>query len=131
MTGTLAEPARGKRGARTQALGRLGEDLAAKHLEGLGLVVLSRNWRCRDGELDLVATDGRTLVVCEVKTRSGANFGTPEEAVTDEKAGRIRRLATQWLRTYKVGWCPVRFDVVAILAPPGETPSITHLPGAF
>jgi putative endonuclease len=131
MTGTLAEPAGGKRGARNQAFGRFGEDLAAEHLESLGMVVLSRNWRCRDGELDLVATDGHMLVVCEVKTRSGPNFGPPEEAVTDEKAERIRRLATQWLRTYKVGWCPVRFDVVAILAPAGEAPSLRHLPGAF
>jgi len=130
MTGTLAEPARGKRGG-NQAFGSYGEDLAAKHLESVGLVVLSRNWRCREGELDLVATDGHTLVVCEVKTRSGSGFGPPEEAVTDEKAERIRRLATQWLRRYKVGWCPVRFDVVAILAPPGEKPTVTHLRGAF
>jgi putative endonuclease len=131
MTGTLADPARGKRGARHLALGRLGEDLAAKHLEGLGLVVLSRNWRCREGELDLVATDGTTLVVCEVKTRSGSRFGLPAEAVTEEKVGRIRRLANQWLRTFKVGWCPIRFDVVSIIAPAGEPPSVTHIAGAF
>jgi putative endonuclease len=131
MTGTLAEPARGKRGGRNQAFGRFGEDLAAKHLESVGLVVLSRNWRCREGELDLVATDGHKLVVCEVKTRSGLEFGSPQEAVTDEKAARIRRLAAQWLRRYKVNWCKVRFDVVAILAPPGEDPVITHLRGVF
>ena len=131
MTGTLAKPGRRKQEARHLTLGRLGEDLAAKHLEGLGLVVLSRNWRCREGELDLVATDGRILIVCEVKTRSGDGFGIPAEAVTDEKAERIRRLATQWLRTFKVGWCPIRFDVVAILAPAGEQPSLTHLEGAF
>jgi putative endonuclease len=109
----------------------MGEDLAAKHLEGLGLVVLSRNWRCREGELDLVATDGTTLVVCEVKTRSGSRFGIPAEAVTDEKIGRIRRLANHWLRTFKVGWCPIRFDVVSILAPAGESPTVTHIAGAF
>jgi putative endonuclease len=105
--------------------------LAAKYLEDLGLIVLTRNWRCREGELDLVATDGHMLVVCEVKTRSGDKFGLPAEAVTEEKTERIRRLTTQWLRTFKVGWCPIRFDVVSILAPPGERPRLTHLRGAF
>ena len=131
MTGTLAKPGRGTGEARHLTLGRWGEGLAARHLEGLGLIVLTRNWRCREGELDLVATDGRILVVCEVKTRSGDKFGLPAEAVTDEKTERIRRLTTQWLRTFKVGWCPIRFDVVSILAPAGERPRLTHLQGAF
>jgi putative endonuclease len=131
MTGTLAKPARGEGEARNLTLGRWGEGLAAKHLESLGLIVLTRNWRCREGELDLVATDGHVLVVCEVKTRSGDKFGLPAEAVTEEKTERIRRLTTQWLRTFKVGWCPIRFDVVSILAPAGERPRLTHLQGAF
>ena len=63
-------------------LGRRGEDEAVRYLEQRGLVVLSRNWRCRDGELDVVAVDGDRLVVCEVKTRSGTRFGEPAEAVT-------------------------------------------------
>jgi putative endonuclease len=134
MMGTLAEPARDKPetpGTRRLALGRRGEDLAAKHLESLGLVVLCRNWRCREGERDLVATDGKTLVVCEVKTRSGTGFGAPEEAVTHEKRERIRRLTGQWLRTFNVGWCPIRFDVISIVAPAGEVPRLKHIPGAF
>lgn len=61
-------------------LGKRGEDLAADYLTGAGLVVLSRNWRCRDGELDLVATDGERLIVCEVKTRSGTGTGNRRRA---------------------------------------------------
>lgn len=121
------------RGARRSGLplGRKGEDLAAAFLRRQGLVVLSRNWRCREGELDIVATDGRLLVVCEVKTRSGTEFGAPEEAVTSEKIARIRRLASRWLTDHKVAWCPVRFDVVAIDHGPSAPPDIRHLVGVF
>ena len=95
-------------------LGKRGEDLAAKYLTGAGLVVLSRNWRCRDGELDLVVTDGKRLIVCEVKTRSGTRYGEPAEAVTGRKARRIRRVARAWLAAHHVRWCEVRFDVSSV-----------------
>ncbi len=84
-------------GSMRNELGRHGEDVAAQYLAERGMVVLSRNWRCREGELDLVATDRKRLVVCEVKTRSGLGFGGPAEAVTPAKAARIRRLAVTWL----------------------------------
>ena len=112
-------------------LGRKGEDLAARHLQRLGFVVLSRNWRCREGEVDIVATNGRTLVVCEVKTRAGRDFGEPAEAVTEEKIVRIRRITGQWLRTFNVKWCPVRFDVIAVLAAPTGELTLRHFPEAF
>lgn len=112
-------------------LGRAGEELAVGHVRSLGLVVLSRNWRCRDGELDLVATDGAQLIVFEVKTRSGDGFGQPAEAVTPEKQARIRRCAHRWLREFRVGWCPIRFDVIAIVWPAGARPRLRHLPEAF
>lgn len=112
-------------------LGRRGEDVAADFLRDAGLVVLARNWRCRDGELDIVATDGERLVVAEVKTRSGIGYGEPAEAVTPLKAARIRRLAAAWLRAHRVGWCEVRFDVVSVLCPPGAAVTIEHLRGAF
>lgn len=112
-------------------LGKRGEDLAAGYLESEGLVILSRNWRCRDGELDMVATDGNALVVCEVKTRSSEDFGTPAEAVHPTKAHRIRRATYEWLRRYGVHWCPVRFDVLAIIWPPNEPPRLEHLRGVF
>ncbi|OZM74226.1 YraN family protein [Amycolatopsis antarctica] len=126
-----ASSARGGRTTGSQELGRRGEDLAAEYLHGLGLVLLSRNWRCREGELDLIVTDGRTLVVCEVKTRSGRAFGHPAEAVTPEKVARIRRIACRWMSAHHVRWCPVRFDVVAIDWPHGGAPSVQHIPGAF
>ena len=115
----------------SKLLGKRGEDLAADYLAGAGLVVLSRNWRCRDGELDLVATDGERLIVCEVKTRSGTGYGEPSEGVTPAKAARIRRVAAAWLRTYRVGWCEIRFDIVAVLCPQGGPVTVEHLQGAF
>lgn len=121
------EPARGDRGA----LGRYGEDVAAQYLSEQGFVVLSRNWRCRHGELDIVATDRTRLVVCEVKTRTGDGFGAPAEAVTPVKAARIRRLAAVWLAEHRSGWCEIRFDVLSVLHPPGGPTTVSHLQGAF
>ncbi|GAA3835563.1 MULTISPECIES: YraN family protein [Amycolatopsis] len=119
------------RPARHLTLGRRGEDIAARHLQKLGFVVLARNWRCRQGELDLIATNGRTLVICEVKTRTRESFGDPAEAVTEDKVARIRRLAGQWLSIHRVGWCRVRFDVVAVYADGDGEPRVRHIPGAF
>ena len=124
---TTAQPA----DRRSDELGRWGEDLAADYLAGTGLVLLSRNWRCRDGEVDLIGTDGERLVVCEVKTRSGTGYGEPAEAVTAAKAARIRRVTAQWLRTYRVGWCEIRFDVLAVLCPPDGPVTVQHIQGAF
>ncbi|MGH3911126.1 MAG: YraN family protein [Pseudonocardiaceae bacterium] len=112
-------------------LGRWGEDLAADYLTAAGLVVLSRNWRCREGELDLVATDRERLIVCEVKTRSGTGYGEPSEGVTPAKAARIRRITASWLRAHRVGWCEIRFDVLAVLCPPDGPATLEHLRGAF
>jgi putative endonuclease len=113
-------------------LGRQGEDLAARYLEHhLGLVILSRNWRCSEGELDLVATDGRTLIVCEVKTRRTTDYGTPGEAVTEAKARRIRRLTRRWQHAHHTPHCTLRFDILSILWPANQPPRIKHLPGVF
>ncbi|MDQ3405491.1 MAG: YraN family protein [Actinomycetota bacterium] len=113
------------------ALGARGEDVAADYLESVGLCVLDRNWRCRHGELDLIATDRSRLVVCEVKTRTDTAFGTPAEAVGGAKALRVRRLAERWRRDHGVRPCEIRFDIVSVLWPPGERPRIRHFPGAF
>ncbi|HEY3753510.1 MAG TPA: YraN family protein [Pseudonocardiaceae bacterium] len=110
-------------------LGRRGEDLAADYLTERGLVVLSRNWRCREGELDIVATDGSTLVVCEVKARSSDEFGDPAEFVTAAKMRRMRRATQAWLRRYRVGWCEIRFDIVTVLWPADGSPRLRHLRG--
>ena len=112
-------------------LGRRGEDLAVAYLEQPGLVVLSRNWRCRDGEIDLVARDGDALVFCEVKTRRGTGYGHPVEAVTPTKQRRLRTLAQRWLVAHEEHARDLRFDVVGVLVR-GEGPAVvTHLPGAF
>lgn len=112
-------------------LGRRGEDVAVRYLEDRGLVVLDRNWRCRDGELDVVAADAGRLVVCEVKTRSSTRFGEPAEAVTGRKANRIRRLANLWLAAHQVRWCEVRFDVCAVLIEHGGPPTVHYYEAAF
>ena|SRR5438128_59697 len=97
------------------AVGRFGEQVAAEHLEAAGLVILARNWRCREGEIDIVARDGADLVVVEVKTRSSDAFGTAAEAVGRVKAARVRTLALRWLAEHRdTAWPVVRFDVVAV-----------------
>lgn len=100
----------------TRQLGSFGEDAAAAWYEARGYEVLARNWRCRDGELDLVVRRGRLVVFCEVKTRSGTRFGTPAEAVTRAKQVRIRHLAARWLaEAAPFRPAEIRFDVVAVL----------------
>lgn len=96
------------------ALGRRGEQTAVEYLERAGLRILDRNWRCTDGEIDIVATERRVLVVCEVKTRSGNHFGTPLEAITRAKRARLRRLAARWLAAHGVLFDEVRIDVIGL-----------------
>ena len=117
--------------AAKDVLGRRGEDLAAWYLERQGLVVLSRNWRCRHGEIDLVAIDAERLVVCEVKTRSSTRFGEPAEAVDRRKAARIRRVAHAWLAAHQTRWIEVRFDVLAVVAEPGAPVTVQHYRAVF
>lgn len=110
-------------------LGRLGEEEAARYLQLQGLTVIERNWRCRDGEIDIVALDdtGDCLVVVEVKTRTSEFFGRAVEAVTPVKARRLRVLAARWLADHPIGTSRVRIDVIGVLAPPGEPLAIEHL----
>ncbi len=113
------------------ALGRYGEDVAARHFAEAGLVVLDRNWRCREGELDLVARDGDTLVICEVKTRRDARHGTPIEAVTPAKAARLRTLALRWMAVHAARPRAVRFDVVAVLVGGRGAAAVDHRQGVI
>ena len=113
-------------------LGQYGEELAAQHLQAAGLELLDRNWRCREGELDIVARDGDTVVFVEVKARSGTGFGEPAEAVGAVKARRIRGLAARWLVEQRPPHCPqLRFDVVSVVRSRGQAPRVVHLRGAF
>jgi len=110
-------------------VGRFGEHVAARHLEDLGWQILARNWRGAAGEVDIVATDAGTLVVVEVKTRTGTGFGHPAEAVTLTKLTRLRRLAGQWLTEHDARVSGVRIDVVAVLVPPAVEIEVEHLRG--
>ncbi len=118
--------------SRAAAFGRYGEDLAVQHLEAAGLEILARNWRCRAGELDVVAREGTALVFVEVKARSGIGFGMPAEAVGQAKARRIRHLACAWLVEHRPpGAHDLRFDVVSIVRQGDRAPVVHHLRGAF
>ena len=99
-----------------RALGSSGEDAAAAWYEANGYRVVARNWRCRQGEIDLVVRRGRTVVFCEVKTRTSAAFGAPVEAVTRAKQVRLRALAARWLEEATTPAGDIRFDVVSVLA---------------
>ena len=107
-------------------VGASGEDLAAAWYEANGYEVVDRNWRCRHGELDLVLRNGRQVVFCEVKARTGVGFGLPGEAITRDKKQRIRFLAARWLEDAKPRPAEIRFDVAAILGDDVEV-----LEGAF
>lgn len=129
------EPAPGRPAdRRRQALGAFGERVAVRFLEGLGWEILDRNWRRREGELDIVARDGDCLVVCEVKTRRGTTYGSPLEAVTARKAARLRRLAGWWVQEHPelTGVThAVRLDVVGVVLPYSGGPAIEHLVGVW
>jgi putative endonuclease len=114
---------------RNRALGTYGERVAASHLRSLGMVVLATNWRCRFGEIDLVARDGSTVVICEVKTRTSLSHGTPLEAVVGRKAARLRRLAAYWLEVHDVEPVAVRIDVVSVVVPSKGAPHVEHVAG--
>jgi putative endonuclease len=109
------------------AVGVYGERVAARFLVEAGLVVLERNWRCSLGEIDIVARDGECLVVCEVKTRSSAGFGHPLEAVSPDKAARLRKLAFAWIEARGVRPPEVRIDLVAVLRSPQGAAEVSHL----
>ena len=107
---------------------RAGETLAALWLRLKGYRILSRNWRCAAGELDLVCARGGTLVFVEVKTRLDASAGIPEAAVDRRKQERLVLLARAYLAARRIDGAPCRFDVVAV---GNRWPPLRHLKGAF
>ena len=112
-------------------IGALGEQLAAEYLTGIGLRIEARNWRCRYGELDLIAVDQvvDAVIFVEVKTRTGDGFGGLAEAVTAQKARRLRRLAGLWLAAQDRRWTAVRIDVIGVRIGRRRVPELTHLQG--
>ncbi|HEU5316455.1 MAG TPA: YraN family protein [Chloroflexota bacterium] len=96
------------------ATGARGEQLAAAYLERAGLTVIERNYRCRAGEIDLVATDGAEFVFVEVRTRRSAAFGSPEESITTRKQRKMAECAFSYLAEHAAHHRPWRVDVVAV-----------------
>ena len=117
--------------AARQRRGRQGEDLAARWYSEHGYEIVARNWRSRQGEIDLVATSAGIVVFCEVKARTSDRFGTPAEAVTRDKQRRIRRLAREWLAQTRTRAPRVRFDVVSVRLGARTGPVVEVVTNAF
>lgn len=117
--------------ASRQAMGRYGEQVAERHLVDAGMAVLDRNWRCPEGELDLVLRDGATLVVCEVKTRYDDSHGTPHQAITPAKLDRLERLGLRWAHEHGVRVTEMRIDLVAVRRPRSGPAGVEHVRGLF
>ena len=121
-----------------RALGQRGERLAAAHLQRAGYKLLARNWRCRHGELDIVAADRRALVFCEVKTRVAGGRSGPAaalDAIGTRKRRRLRMLAREWLAASagsRPGRDELRFDAIGVTVDPrGALVALEHVEDAF
>jgi putative endonuclease len=105
-----------KRISRNRQIGAFGEAMIAKYLETLGYDIIERNWRIKEGEIDLIACDSKSLLhFIEVKTRSSLAFGDPLEAINRDKARRLQRLALAWLATHRQLGSDFSIDVAAVL----------------
>jgi len=119
------------KGDRRKSLGRRGEDLACEYLERNGFMIVERNYRTRQGEIDVIATREGITVFVEVKARRTGEFGEPEEAVTGTKVHRIRAVASEYLGEKGLGK-DVRFDVISVLLDgEGNLKDLRHIPEAF
>ncbi|MDR3580435.1 MAG: YraN family protein [Oryzomonas sp.] len=116
-----------------RGIGDLGEDLAVSFLEGKRYRILERNYRCKGGEVDIVARDPRdkSLVFVEVKARRDLSYGVPQLAVTPFKQRQISKAALTWLAKHRQQDADARFDVIAILLADGGAPAIEHIVNAF
>jgi putative endonuclease len=124
-------PAPRRRADHRRSLGIAGEDAVAAWYEAAGYRLIDRNWRCRQGELDVVVTRGDTLVFCEVKTRASTRFGDPVDAVTATKQRRLRMLAAQWLAEHGTRRHTLRFDVASVMRGPDGQLAVEVLEDAF
>ncbi|QCW51317.1 YraN family protein [Nocardioides dongxiaopingii] len=112
-----------------QAIGAYGERVAERYLVEQGMVTLDANWRCREGEIDLVLREGPVLVVCEVKTRTSLVNGSPHEAITDVKRERLQRLGVRWAEARGVRPAQIRVDLVAVMRPRRGPAVVEHVRG--
>ena len=112
-------------------LGAFGERVAAAHLEAKGYRIRARNFRCREGEIDIVAEDGDCLVFVEVRTRRGDAFGTPAESVTVAKERRLLTVARAYLQEHPDVPANQRIDVVGVELSRGRLLAVHHIEGAI
>ncbi len=112
-------------------LGRRGEELATAFLVDAGYTILDRNWRCDQGEIDVVAFDGAETAFIEVKTRTSVAFGHPLEAITTLKLARLRRLAAAWCAAHPGNHDRIRIDAISVIAPKSGAAEIEHLRRVF
>lgn len=120
-------------GEQSRLLGRWGEEQAAEYLRKQRYRILACNWRCRYGELDLVAQEGKTLCFVEVKLRRSERYGRAAEQVDGRKQQKLKQSALAYLAQNPQD-CPMRFDVIEIYAPEGRMdcpPQIFHWKDAF
>ena len=112
-------------------LARAGEEAAAHYLTAKGYTILHRNIRFPEGELDFVAQSEQTLIFIEVKTRETDKFGPPFQSVSEKKQRRQIAMARRFMAICRLWKVPMRFDVISIVLPPGESPKIEHVQDAF
>jgi len=119
------------KGQQNASIGNRGEELAAACLERSGYKLIERNFRCKGGEVDIVAREGKTLVFVEVKSRKTLTYGVPQLAVTPFKQRQISKAALTWLARNRLHDTPARFDVIAILLSSDYQHQIDHIKNAF
>jgi len=124
-------PAPQGKGHENAGIGNRGEELAAAFLERNGLKIVERNFRCKGGEVDIIARDGKTIVFIEVKSRRTLTYGVPQLAVTPFKQRQISKAALTWLSKNRLHDTPARFDVIAILLENSYSHQIEHIRNAF
>ena len=116
---------------RSKQIGADGETLVATYLQAQGVIVIDRNWRIREGEIDLIARDGEILIFVEVKSRTNSKFGHPLEAIGPAKAHRLQRLALAWISIHDQWGADYRIDCAAVLFRNGLKPSIDYRAGVL
>ncbi|TKB28161.1 YraN family protein [Desulfopila sp. IMCC35006] len=116
---------------RRQRLGKSGEETVAQYLKNMGYTIVVVNYRCKVGEIDIIARDDSVLVFIEVKTRSGLDYGFPAEAVTPRKQRQISRAAQWYLTEKQLLDVPARFDVITVLGLDPANYQIEHINNAF
>ncbi len=111
-------------------VGNRGESLAEDYIKRKGYKIIHRNYRCKLGEIDIIAKDGDTIVFIEVRTKQNENFGSPQDSVTSTKISKISKTALNFIQEKNLSGYSYRFDFIAITFSQGK-PNIEHIENAF